>query len=50
VKIIDAETAYFQSVFNLDSEQKIKNVKSENTVLQFDFSTYIKAKELTPLM
>ncbi|TWD93202.1 uncharacterized protein DUF4179 [Neobacillus bataviensis] len=48
VKIIDAKTAHFQSVFNLESEQKINNFKLENTILQFDFSTFIEAKELTP--
>jgi hypothetical protein len=48
VKIIDTETAYFQSVFNLDSDQKIKNFKSENTVLQFDFLNIYLGKKLIP--
>ena len=48
VKIIDVKTAHFQSVFNLEGEQKINNLKLENTVLQFDFSTFIEAKKLTP--
>lgn len=48
VKIIDGKTARFQSVFNLAGEEKIKNFKVENTVLQFDFSTFIGVKELEP--
>jgi hypothetical protein len=48
VKIIDAKTAHFQSVFNLNGEKKIKNFELENTVLQFDFSSFIGVKELAP--
>lgn len=48
VKIIDAKTAHFQSEFNLDGEQKIKSFKVKNTMLQFDFSSFIGVKELAP--
>lgn len=48
VKTIDKKTAHFQSTFDLDGEEKIKNFKLENTVLQFDFSSFVPAEELKP--
>ncbi|WP_419882892.1 hypothetical protein ACN6MY_04345 [Peribacillus sp. B-H-3] len=49
VKLIDNETAHFQSTFELNGEYKMKNFKMENTILQFDFSNFVPAKELNPL-
>jgi len=48
VKMIDKETAHFQSTFDLNGEEKIKNFKLENTILQFDFSSFVSAKKLKP--
>ncbi|MGE6376397.1 DUF4179 domain-containing protein [Peribacillus muralis] len=48
VKMMDGKTAHFESVFNLAGEEKIKNFKLENTVLQFDFSSFNGVKELDP--
>lgn len=48
VKTIDKKTAHFQSTFDLNGEEKIMNFKLENTILQFDFSSFIPAKELQP--
>jgi hypothetical protein len=48
VKTIDGKTAYFQSVFNLNGDEKIKSFKLEGTVLQFDFSSFIGVKDLEP--
>jgi hypothetical protein len=48
VKMIDKATAHFQSTFDLNGEEKIKNFKLENTILQFDFSSFVPAKKLKP--
>lgn len=48
VKIIEKDTAHFQSTFDLYGEEKIENFKLENTILQFDFSSFVSAKELDP--
>lgn len=48
VKTINKKTAHFQSTFDLNGEEKIKNFKLENTILQFDFSSFVPAKELQP--
>ncbi|MCM3117279.1 DUF4179 domain-containing protein [Neobacillus sp. MER 74] len=48
VKTIDKKTAHFQSTFYLNGEEKIKSFKLENTILQFDFSSFVPAKELQP--
>ncbi|USK92873.1 DUF4179 domain-containing protein [Rossellomorea marisflavi] len=48
VKMIDGETAHFQSTFELDGEEPFKDFTLENTVLQFDFSSFVSAKELKP--
>lgn len=48
VKMIDKETAHFQSTFDLNGEERIENFKLENTMLLFDFSSLVPAKELKP--
>ncbi|GAF63289.1 hypothetical protein BTS2_0180 [Bacillus sp. TS-2] len=48
VKIIDQETAHYQSTFDLSGDEKIKNFKLENTILLFDFTTFVSSKELKP--
>ena len=48
VKMIDKETAHFQSTFDLNGEESIENFKLENTMLLFDFSSFVPAKELKP--
>lgn len=48
VKVIDKETAHFQSTFDLNGEERIENFKLENTMLLFDFSNLVPAKELKP--
>ncbi|MGJ7919107.1 DUF4179 domain-containing protein [Neobacillus sp. LXY-4] len=48
VKMIDKETAHFQSTFYLNGEETIENFKLENTMLLFDFSSFVPAKDLKP--
>lgn len=48
VKMIDKATAHYQSTFDLNGDEKIKNFKLENTILLFDFSTFVSSKELKP--
>ncbi|WP_445505447.1 DUF4179 domain-containing protein [Niallia sp. 03091] len=48
VTLLDDKTAHFQSVFHLNGEQKIENFQLENTILQFNFSSFIETKELSP--
>lgn len=48
VKLLDKETLRFQSVFDLDGEDHIKNYSLENTLLQIDFSSFIETKKLAP--
>ncbi|TDL85959.1 DUF4179 domain-containing protein [Vibrio vulnificus] len=48
VKVIDKATAHFQSTFDLNGEERIENFKLENTMLLFDFSNLVPAKELKP--
>ncbi|MGD7048593.1 hypothetical protein [Rossellomorea marisflavi] len=48
MKTIDGKTAHFQSTFELDGEEPFKDFTLENTVLQFDFSNFVWAKELKP--
>jgi hypothetical protein len=48
VKMIDKATAHFQSIFELNGEHKIKNFKLENTMLLFDFSSFVPAEDLKP--
>ncbi|WP_075980172.1 DUF4179 domain-containing protein [Bacillus massilinigeriensis] len=48
VKTINKKIARFQSTFDLDGEEKIKNFKLENTIFQFNFSNFVPAKDLKP--
>ncbi|CAH0345004.1 DUF4179 domain-containing protein [Bacillus sp. CECT 9360] len=48
VKMIDKATLHFQSTFDLNGEEKIKNLKLENTILQFDFSSFVPSEDLQP--
>ncbi|MDQ0232598.1 DUF4179 domain-containing protein [Metabacillus malikii] len=48
VKMIDKATAHYQSTFDLNGEEKIENFKLENTILLFNFSTFVSTKELKP--
>ncbi len=48
VKTIDKKTAHFQSTFDLNGAERIENFKLENTMLLFDFSSVVPAKELKP--
>ncbi|WP_053361473.1 DUF4179 domain-containing protein [Bacillus sp. FJAT-27251] len=49
VKMIDKATAHFQSTFDLNGEERIENFKLENTMLLFDFSSFVPSKELKPI-
>ena len=48
VKMIDKATAHFQSTFDLNGDEKIKNFKLENTILLFDFSSFVSSEDLKP--
>ena len=48
VKMIDKATAHYQSTFDLNGDEKIKNFKMENTILLFDFSTFVSSEDLKP--
>ena len=48
VKVLDRQNYHFQAVFNLDEEETIENFILQDTVLQFDFSSFINKKELAP--
>ncbi len=48
VKIIDKKNARFRSEFQLNGEEKIKQFKLENTILQFNFSSLIESRQLSP--
>ena len=48
VKMVDKETAHFQSTFDLNGEERIEDFKLENTMLLFDFSSFVPTKELKP--
>lgn len=48
VVMIDKATAQFQSTFDLNGEEKIKNYKLENTTLLFDFSSFVSSEDLKP--
>ncbi|MDQ0270632.1 DUF4179 domain-containing protein [Cytobacillus purgationiresistens] len=48
VTLIDKKTYQFQSVFQLNGEEQIDNFSLENTILQFDFSSFIEQRELAP--
>lgn len=49
VKIIDGKTISYQSTFNIAGEEKIENFNFKNTILQFDFTSFISAKNLAPI-
>ncbi len=48
VKVLDKKAYQFQSVFQLDGEDKIENFSLQDAVLQFDFSSFIETRELAP--
>ncbi|WP_423801342.1 DUF4179 domain-containing protein [Neobacillus sp. SAB-20_R2A] len=48
VKMVDKATAHFQSTFDLNGEEKIENFKLENTMLLFDFSSFVPSKDIKP--
>ncbi|MED1466978.1 DUF4179 domain-containing protein [Bacillus salipaludis] len=48
VKMNDKATAHFQSTFDLNGEDRIEYFKLENTMLLFDFSSFVPAKDLKP--
>ncbi|MFS0638362.1 DUF4179 domain-containing protein [Mesobacillus foraminis] len=48
VNMIDEATLHFQSTFDLNGEEQIKNFKLENTILQFDFSSFAPSEDLQP--
>lgn len=48
VKMIDKDTAHFQSTFDLNGEERIENFKLEDTILLFDFSSFSPSKKLEP--
>jgi hypothetical protein len=48
VRMIDKETAHYQSTFDLNGDEKIRNFKLENTILLFDFSTFVSSEDLKP--
>lgn len=48
VTMLDAKTAHFQSVFNLTGDEKIENFKLENTILRFNFSSFIETEKMEP--
>jgi hypothetical protein len=48
VKMIDKATAHFQSTFDLNGEERIENFKLENTMLLFDFSSFVPAEDVKP--
>jgi hypothetical protein len=48
VRMIDKETAHYQSTFDLNGDERIKNFKLENTILLFNFSTFVSSEDLKP--
>ncbi|WP_180955264.1 DUF4179 domain-containing protein [Peribacillus deserti] len=48
VTVLNEKTSHYQSVFKLNGEQRIDHFKMENTVLQFDFSSFIENKKIAP--
>jgi Domain of unknown function (DUF4179) len=48
VKTIDKKKAHFQSTFDLNGDERIKNFKLKNIILQFDFSNFVPAEVLKP--
>jgi Domain of unknown function (DUF4179) len=48
VKVIDKATAHYQSTFDLNGEDKIQDFNMEDTVLMFEFSSFVSSEELKP--
>jgi hypothetical protein len=48
VKAIDQATSHYQSTFNLNGEDKIQDFNLEDTILQFEFSSFVSSEELEP--
>ncbi|MDM5297154.1 DUF4179 domain-containing protein [Bacillus pumilus] len=48
VKTMDKGAAHYQSTFELNGKEKIEHFKLENTVLLFNFSSFVPAKDLKP--
>ncbi|MBS4537145.1 DUF4179 domain-containing protein [Clostridium sp. D2Q-11] len=48
VKLINKNTYHFRSVFPLDGEEKIENLSLKDTILQFNFDSFIETKKLEP--
>lgn len=46
VKMIDKETAHYQSTFDLNGKEKIQNFNLEDTILQFEFSSFLSSEDL----
>ncbi|MGR3764170.1 DUF4179 domain-containing protein [Rossellomorea sp. NS-SX7] len=48
VKVIDQATVHYQSTFDLNGEEKIEGFSLEDTILQFEFSSFVSSEELKP--
>ena len=48
VEMIDKATAHFQSTFDFNGEERIENFKLENTILLFDFASFVSSEYLKP--
>ncbi|KSU64538.1 hypothetical protein AS034_01490 [[Bacillus] enclensis] len=48
VKVVDQATAHYQSTFDLNGDNKIQDFNLEDTVLQFEFSSFASSEELKP--
>ncbi|OIU71672.1 DUF4179 domain-containing protein [Rossellomorea aquimaris] len=48
VKVIDKATAHYQSTFDLNGEDNIQDFNLEDTVLMFEFSSFVSSEELKP--
>ncbi|WP_175987241.1 DUF4179 domain-containing protein [Bacillus sp. Marseille-Q1617] len=47
-KVIDQDTGHYQSTFDLKGEEKIQDFNLEDTVLLFEFSSFVSTEELKP--
>ncbi|NMH67880.1 DUF4179 domain-containing protein [Bacillus sp. RO3] len=48
VKVIDEASLHYQSTFDLNGDEKIEKFTLENTILFFDFSSFVSSEELEP--
>jgi hypothetical protein len=48
VTMIDQATAHYRSTFDLNGEEKIQDFNLEDTVLQFEFSSFVSSEDLEP--